>query len=522
MELRRETNLALQASIELLNFMVSETLPFGFVTDGDGVVLCLGRSLIKSVDAFQENLRIYDIFEIRTFAAKEKSFKDWLAKDFFSLAHLRLKNKKLRLKAVPTFFNEKNLILWSCQPAISSLAEVNDNDLALRDFLPIDPIYEFLINLKNHELLAHQMETAQAEVELLARFHTESPNPILRLNVQGEIELENTASRIAKASFEAAYTEKLKELAQAAWQKLEKTQTDLQFGETWFRVQAVPLQFQKYVNLYLTDISAEKKLFSKQLEEQRQIAAEEKLTHLAEVSIGVAHEINNPLAVIIGNAQVLKKKIASQKLNPEELDKSLDKMIHTSLRISNIVKGLRAFAENEKVEKSNSSLRLVIDSALAEFKTQLTDEKISVQFQGDWDKLEFLPIALEQSQRIFSVLIKNSIEAICDYKKTQVLNLAGLRKHFIQFHIEQHNQFIKVGVVDSGIGIKPELQSRIMQPFFTTREVGQGVGLGLAIARGLMANQGGRLNFDGTSRFTRFVLSWPLADESLAEIKRAS
>ncbi|HET6283919.1 MAG TPA: ATP-binding protein, partial [Polyangia bacterium] len=84
---------------------------------------------------------------------------------------------------------------------------------------------------------------------------------------------------------------------------------------------------------------------------------------------------------------------------------------------------------------------------------------------------------------------------------------------WVRISVDAEGAQVRIAVIDSGPGVSPALEPRIMEPFFTTKEVGKGTGLGLSVSKGIAESHGGRLSYDRSSAHTRFVLTLPRAPD---------
>ena len=199
-----------------------------------------------------------------------------------------------------------------------------------------------------------------------------------------------------------------------------------------------------------------------------------KLASLGEMSAGIAHEINNPLAIISGNLHIL-----SVRTLPEENYRAkIDSITKAVDRIAIIVRGLKKFSRtSDKKEVSVHSLRDIIDEAVV--LTGANAQRNTVDLEIDCGKdicIECDEIEIEQ---VLVNLINNGIDAVKD---------SVVRKVLVKCFVEEDTAVMQV--IDSGPGISIDVRNRLFQPFFTTKPVGQGTGLGLAIVRGILEEHG--------------------------------
>ena len=224
-----------------------------------------------------------------------------------------------------------------------------------------------------------------------------------------------------------------------------------------------------------------------------------KMSALGEMAAGMAHEINNPLAIVSGMAFQITSYIDR---DVEDKDKKIKdsalRITQTVNRIAKIISALRVFSRNaDTVIKENIYLEKIVSDTLDLCRLHLEEKGIhlSVIDQSTTKNIMANPVAIMQ---ILLNLINNSVDAISE-----------LAEKWIQIQIAETSKNIQICIVDSGLGIPTENQDKIMQPFFTTKSVGQGTGLGLSISKGLAESLGGSLYLSKDSEHTSFVLELP-------------
>lgn len=235
------------------------------------------------------------------------------------------------------------------------------------------------------------------------------------------------------------------------------------------------------------------------LEEQRtSIITSSKLSSLGEMAGGVAHEINNPLAVIQGRSEQIGRILSRQ---PVDLDRAIvlnQNIQDTISRIAKIVKGLRTFARNAENDPMGSSqIREVIESTMDLCRERFRANGVHVQIGPIPDVV--IECRETQIAQVLVNLLNNSYDAIRDLKVKWIR---------VEFSVSQ--SMIEMKVTDSGPGISKDIQEKIMQPFFTTKPVGQGTGLGLSISSSIIDEHGGKLFLNTESPNTQFVILLPV------------
>jgi two-component system, NtrC family, sensor kinase len=227
----------------------------------------------------------------------------------------------------------------------------------------------------------------------------------------------------------------------------------------------------------------------------------EKLELLANMAAGVCHEINNPLAVITLNIESMKKHLEDSHPLLLSTQQRLDKIQNSALRIERIVKGLRLYSSSgESNVRENFYLRDLVEEALILSEEKLKQNGIQLRLSGV-SAHQVIGVPSQIMQVVLNLII-NSIEAIFEQKEK-----------WIQIELEDSSEigFAKLRIIDSGPGIHPSIAEKIMQPFFTTKDVGKGIGIGLSMCLGIIREHGGELRYEKYQGHTSFLLKLPLA-----------
>ena len=260
-------------------------------------------------------------------------------------------------------------------------------------------------------------------------------------------------------------------------------------------------KYNEYSQVKLSE--AEKNL---RMEQAKSVNAS-KMASLGEMAGGVAHEINNPLAIILGKSTILERMLSKPVLEKEKMHDAIDKINKNADRIARIVKGLRRFsrnAENDPYELVN--LNEIMNEVMDLCFEKLKHGNISLEVVCPED-LSFDCRSTEIAQVLLN-LISNASDAI---EKNE--------DKWIQVSAAKNKGTVTIKITDSGSGIPKEIAEKIMQPFFTTKEVGKGTGLGLSISQGIIQHHGGKFYINEQSPNTQFVIELP---EAQSELKRAS
>lgn len=195
-----------------------------------------------------------------------------------------------------------------------------------------------------------------------------------------------------------------------------------------------------------------------------------KLASLGEMAAGIAHEINNPLSIISGSAQLLEQYAN----NPEKLFEKKLSIISATERISKIVYGLRKFSRTSYKNKySIKSVSHIIEECLILTDAKAKRHSVALIFNKVSDSnVECDEIEISQ---VFINLINNGIDAAMSQDEK-----------WVQIKLFDFEDHIIIRFSDSGKGIDTNVIHKLFQPFFTTKNIGEGTGLGLSIAKGIL------------------------------------
>jgi signal transduction histidine kinase/CheY-like chemotaxis protein len=225
---------------------------------------------------------------------------------------------------------------------------------------------------------------------------------------------------------------------------------------------------------------------------QEQLLQSEKLASIGQLAAGVAHEINNPMGVILGFAQGILKTLPEE----EPLRKPLTTIEKESLRCKRIVQNLLDFARHSEPTLQLTNINELIDAScdLVEHQNSLQNVQL---VKGYNPALPSIMADPNQLQQVFINVMLNSYQAMPD----------GGTLHITTRTVGSELQVI---FADTGTGIPPENVQNIFDPFFTTKEVGEGTGLGLSVSYGIIKAHGGDIEVESqVGKGTTFIIKLP-------------
>ncbi|MGD9209443.1 MAG: ATP-binding protein [Desulfobacteraceae bacterium] len=226
------------------------------------------------------------------------------------------------------------------------------------------------------------------------------------------------------------------------------------------------------------------------------IAQADKLVSIGELSAGIAHEINNPLGVILGYTQLLIRNEIDTSERYQDL-KTIEK--HTR-HCKSIVEDLLKFSRTSKPKKALNNIHEIIDDVLNFVKYQSNLDQVEIT--KDYD-VDIMPVLLDEKKikQVFINLIMNAKHAV---GKTGSI--------VVKTCFQANQNAIAICISDNGYGIIKKNLSQIFDPFFTTKPTGEGTGLGLSVSYGIIKNHGGHISVESTpGKGSTFTVVLPAA-----------
>jgi signal transduction histidine kinase len=222
-----------------------------------------------------------------------------------------------------------------------------------------------------------------------------------------------------------------------------------------------------------------------------------KMAAFGQLGAGIAHEVKNPLAGILGYAQLAMRKVGKE----DTTYKHLAIIEKEARRCQIIIESLLRFARQEPTEYSIVDLNRIVDEGIAIVDHQLTIHRVNIE-----KRLSPVPAMRGDANQLQQVLMNLLINA------QQALEPDG---GTVRVATRVCNGFLELRVSDTGPGIPPEIQPKIFEPFFTTKPAGKGTGLGLSVTYGIVRDHKGDIRIESEpGQGTTFVLTFP-ADEAL-------
>jgi two-component system NtrC family sensor kinase len=253
---------------------------------------------------------------------------------------------------------------------------------------------------------------------------------------------------------------------------------ELRSGDRIFLISAVPMAG--------AETGAAVLIFDDQTDKRRlqaQLVQSEKMSAIGQLIAGVAHDLNNPLASVVGFSDFLSE--AGE--IPPALAEPLAVIRQEAERAATIVRNLLSFARRQEGERGRQALGPLVESVLALMRNELMALRVDAALQVETDAPD-VEVNANQIKQVFVNLLTNAAQAI-----------AGTRRPGrVWITVKKWLDGVAVTVADDGPGMSEELAQRAFEPFFTTKPEGEGTGLGLSICQGILREHGGRITLDSS------------------------
>jgi len=228
---------------------------------------------------------------------------------------------------------------------------------------------------------------------------------------------------------------------------------------------------------------------------QRQLIESEKLAAIGDLVASVAHELNNKLGPILGYAELLQRHTVDDRTRQR-----LRVIEDSALKAKSIIEALLGFSRHRKPLRSFFDLNKVLQDALSLMEFKLKKNKVQVDLRLANDLPDLFADSV-QIQQIFVNLLKNAYQAVQRQEDKR-----------IAVETQREGDWIRFSVRDNGVGIPQRHLARVFDPFFTTRQMGEGVGLGLSVAYGIVKEHNGEIVLNSQeNKGTEVVVRLPIS-----------
>ncbi|KAA6186351.1 PAS domain S-box protein [Thiohalocapsa marina] len=374
--------------------------------------------------------------------------------------------------------------------------------------VPIDVDAERVYTLYIHD--ATKRKEAEREIKSLARFASESPNPILRVTGDGGIAYANAASLPLLAHWGGAPGERLPtpwiEEVRAALDNGNTSEHEDDQGGQIYSLLFVPVADPGYVNIYGRDITAVRRAEQESRQHQSELVHVCRLSTMGEVATGMAHELNQPLSAIVNYANGASRRLQNDSGDREALVDAMRHISSQAQRAGEIIRRLRALVGKQPPIRSVVDLNYLVREVCGFVEFEAT--RLDLQWQLALADGEIpVNVDLVQIEQVLLNLVRNAMDALEEQP-------ADARRLEISTWVE--DGWALVRIADNGPGIPPERMTHLFDPFFTTKE--SGMGMGLPISLTILENHEGTIWAESApGRGSRFYVRLPVAASSIGD-----
>jgi len=395
---------------------------------------------------------------------------------------------------------------------------------------------EILLQNKKLEI---EMRTKK-EVDLFAEL---SPLPIIRLRANGQINLANPVAVKLFNTDKVNWTAIDQNIDQKTLGSLIVNNTGLTHefinAQKFYLVTYMGSKEFNTINAYCVDITHLKSIKHELEQERAQREELSKMAILGEMAGGLAHEVNNPLAVTtLSLGQIKKILMKDDPIDNDFILEIISDAMLATFRIEKIVECFMSYSSNKTSDRFMSynrnktgdrffsysrnkicdnfiftNIKEIIDESFLLYRGILKKNKIHYdivyfdEYTADWS-IQCNPTQLMQ---VIVNFIRNAKDAI-----------SSLDEKWIKIEVQNINDGHTLQIIDSGKGISKKIQKKLFHPFFTTKEIGEGTGLGLNVSYGIIKNHRGKLYYKPENENTTFVIELPRRQKELSELPMAT
>ncbi len=372
-----------------------------------------------------------------------------------------------------------------------------------------------------------ESKRANEQINSLAKFPSEDPNPVLRISEDGRILYANDASSPVLATWQAREGEPVPELWCQRVEKIagssrsETYELECDDGRTFFMT-LQPIVGSGYVNAYGLDITKRKKAEQQKIELELQLSQQQKMEAIGTLAGGIAHDFNNILAAMQGYLELSLDDLSDENAVRDHLEK----MSSCVDRATKLVRQILTFSRKNQQQQEKEPVQ--ISSIVREVHGMLRSSlpatiKFNQRIEAD---SSFVMADPTQIHQVLVNLCTNASHAMRDAGGLLEVVLKDVdldAETRIGDELLRPGRYVEISVSDSGCGMDKDVLERIFEPFFTTRKVNEGTGLGLSVVHGIIKNHGGAIAVRSTpGKGTTFDIFLPRIERDETQESQSS
>jgi two-component system, NtrC family, sensor kinase len=242
----------------------------------------------------------------------------------------------------------------------------------------------------------------------------------------------------------------------------------------------------------------------RRIEAENRLIQSEKQASIGRLAAGVAHEINNPLTGVLTYTHMLLRR----KDIEDDIRSDLQTIAESTERVRNIVKSLLDFSRQTKLDKESIEINKLVSSAISLMENQALVKGVSIKFSPGGN-LPMLTLDRSQFQSVLLNIIINALDATEPGGSITIHTATAVSAS------DSGHRGVEITIADTGSGIPPDNLDKLFDPFFSTKEVGQGTGLGLSVSYGIIQRHGGTIRVQSElEKGSTFFIWIPIEEKS--------
>ena len=356
-----------------------------------------------------------------------------------------------------------------------------------------------LLTISFHDIT--KRKKAQQEIKSLARFASENPSPVLRVNNQGAIVYANAASQ----PLLDYWHREIGHILPLTWHKKvlqplkhgKNSELELACESKIYSLQLAPVIDQGYINIYGRDISDMRLAEQQSRQHQTELVHVCRVSTMGEMSTGLAHELNQPLAAIMNFSNGCMRRLERGAMEEEALVSALEQITLQAERAGQIIKRLRNLVQKQPPERSLVDLNALVQE-VASF-VEYDSRKMGIEIEMNLTQHPLmLKVDFVQIEQVLLNLVRNALDAMHETPESD--------RQLIMTTTHSADNRHEVSVRDTGPGMDGDTISHLFDAFFSTKQTG--LGMGLPISKSIIDDHKGIITVESTpGEGTEFIIS---------------
>ncbi len=367
--------------------------------------------------------------------------------------------------------------------------------------IPVQLEERRLLTISFHDI--SKRKKAEEEIKSLARFASENPSPVLRINAYGMIVYANAASQ-PLLNF---WCRKRNQILPIEWYNKilaplshgKNRELELICEEKIYSLQLAPVSELEYINIFGRDITDMRQAERQSRQHQTELVHVCRVSTMGEMSTGLAHELNQPLAAIMNFSNGCVRRIKSGAIEESALESALEQITLQAERAGEIIRRLRNLVQKQPPERTLVDLNALIQE-VASF-VEYDSRKMGIEIEINFSPHPLmLKVDFVQIEQVLLNLVRNALDAMHETPKDK-------RQLIITTKTAANDQY-EVSVRDTGSGMNEETISHLFDAFFSTKKTG--MGMGLPISKSIIGDHKGIITVKSTpGEGAEFVIALP-------------